>query len=68
VAAGEVLRFRDDAFHRYFENPRYLDLVRTTFGETTAAHILQMTSHRLERKYASPSAASASANTSPQDV
>jgi len=69
VPAGDVLRFRDEAFHRYFENPRYLDLVRTTFGETTVAHILQMTSHRLERKYASSSTSSASnANTSPQDV
>ena len=53
VPAGDVLRFRDDAFHRYFANERYLDLVRTTFGESTLAQITQMTAHRLERKYAS---------------
>jgi hypothetical protein len=64
VPAGDVLRFRDDAFHRYFANERYLDLVRATFGESTLAHIKQMTAHRLERKYAnqresSPSSAGA---------
>jgi radical SAM superfamily enzyme YgiQ (UPF0313 family) len=53
VSAGDVLRFRDDAFHQYFTNPRYLDLVRTTFGEATVAHVTQMTSHRLDRLHAS---------------
>jgi hypothetical protein len=69
VSAGDVLRFRDDAFHRYFENPRYLDLVRATFGDSTLAHITQMTSHRLERQYASPlTPPAARTNASPQDV
>jgi len=53
VSAGDVLRFRDDAFHHYFTNARYLDLVRTTFGESTLSHVQQMTAHRLERMYAS---------------
>lgn len=53
VSAGDVLRFRDDAFHHYFTNSRYLDLVRTTFGESTLAHVRQMTSQRLERIHAS---------------
>jgi radical SAM superfamily enzyme YgiQ (UPF0313 family) len=54
VPAGDVLRFRDDAFHHYFTNPRYLDLVRTTFGDATLADVTRMTGHRLERMYASP--------------
>jgi radical SAM superfamily enzyme YgiQ (UPF0313 family) len=63
VPAGDVLRFRDDAFHRYFENARYLDLVRKTFGESTLAEIGRMTAHRLERKYASnPISSRATAN------
>ena len=53
VSAGDVLRFRDEAFHRYFSNPRYVDLVGATFGEATVAHVKQMTSHRLERMHAS---------------
>ena len=53
VSAGDVLRFRDDAFHHYFTNSGYLDLVRTKFGESTVAEVTQMTAHRLERIYAS---------------
>jgi anaerobic magnesium-protoporphyrin IX monomethyl ester cyclase len=49
VPAREVLRFRDEAFRRYYTNPRYLDMVRARFGPETVAHIEQMTSYRLER-------------------
>jgi radical SAM superfamily enzyme YgiQ (UPF0313 family) len=49
LSAAEVLRFRDDAFHTYFTDARYLEMVRERFGEDTLAHIRQMTSHRLER-------------------
>jgi radical SAM superfamily enzyme YgiQ (UPF0313 family) len=52
VPAGEVLRFRDDAFHRYFSHEPYLAMVRARFGEDTAAHIREMTTHRLERAHA----------------
>ena len=49
LTAGQVLRFRDDAFHAYFTNPAYLDMVRAKFGEETVAEIREMTSHTLER-------------------
>jgi anaerobic magnesium-protoporphyrin IX monomethyl ester cyclase len=52
LGAADVLRFRDDAFHAYFTDPRYLEMVRQRFGEDTVAHIRQMTAHRLERLYA----------------
>jgi len=55
LTSGKVLRFRDEAFHAYFSNPKYLDMVRKTFGDGTVEHIKQMASHRLERKYAAPS-------------
>lgn len=48
--ASEVLRFRDEAFHIYFENPAYLEMIRETFGEETVTHIQEMTVHRLKRK------------------
>jgi anaerobic magnesium-protoporphyrin IX monomethyl ester cyclase len=54
MSAGDVLRFRDEAFDRYFTSPRYLEMVRTTFGEPTVAQITQMTAHQLQRMYASP--------------
>jgi len=52
LSAGEVLRFRDHAFNVYFTHEPYLDMIRRKFGEETVAHIREMTSHRLERKYA----------------
>jgi anaerobic magnesium-protoporphyrin IX monomethyl ester cyclase len=52
LSAGEVLRFRDHAFHVYYSHPRYLEMIREKFGEDTLAHIREMTSHRLERQFA----------------
>ncbi len=49
LPAREVLRFRDDAFMRYYTNPRYLDMVGRRFGTETVAHIQHMTGYRLER-------------------
>src|SRR5438477_6527899 len=49
LPAREVLRFRDEAFVRYFTNPRYLDMLRRHFGPDTAEQVERMPSHRLER-------------------
>jgi len=51
LSAGEVLRFRDDAFHRYFTSQPYLQMVGARFGDETLGHIRQMTAHRLERAF-----------------
>ena len=50
LSAREVLKFRDDAFHRYFENPNYLNMIENKFGENVKEHILEMTKTRLKRK------------------
>ncbi len=50
LTAAEVLKFRDDAFHAYFSNPRYLDMVTQAFGSETREHIEEMARHRLKRK------------------
>jgi radical SAM superfamily enzyme YgiQ (UPF0313 family) len=52
LSAGEVLSFRDRAVQAYFSNPRYLQMIQGKFGPETAQHILEMTSHKLTRKYA----------------
>jgi len=52
LSAGEVLRFRDQAFQRYFNDASYLELIRRKFGDDTVAHIREMTAHKLERKFA----------------
>jgi anaerobic magnesium-protoporphyrin IX monomethyl ester cyclase len=54
VSAGEVLGFRDHAFQVYFNDPGYLAHVRAKFGPETEAHLRDMASHKLERRYAIP--------------
>ena len=51
LSAGEVLKFRDEAFLNYFRSPKYLDLVAKKFGAETLAHIAEMTTHKLQRKH-----------------
>lgn len=50
LSAAEVLRFRDEAFLSYFNNERYLSLVRRKFGEEVVEHINRMTGLKLQRR------------------
>ena len=50
LTSAEVLRFRDEAFQRYFTSPGYLDLVRRRFGADVVSHVKQMTELGLKRK------------------
>ncbi len=47
----EVLRFRDHAFHVYYNDSKYLNKIAREFGSETAQHIRGMASHKLPRKY-----------------
>ena len=60
LTAAEVLRFRDDAFHTYFSDPRYLAMVERRFGRETADHVHEMARHRLGRRILESTAAAAS--------
>jgi radical SAM superfamily enzyme YgiQ (UPF0313 family) len=51
ISGEEVLKFRDNAFHYYFSNERYLNYIETKFGKETREHIVDMSSTRLKRKY-----------------
>jgi radical SAM superfamily enzyme YgiQ (UPF0313 family) len=61
ISAAEVLRFRDQAFHTYFNSPKYLGMVEKKFGTDTAQHVREMSRHKLERRIVQ-SAASVKAN------
>jgi len=50
LTSAQVLKFRDQAFTRYFTNPGYQDLVRRRFGADVLAHVQQMTQVGLKRK------------------
>jgi radical SAM superfamily enzyme YgiQ (UPF0313 family) len=51
LSGSDVLRFRDDAFNVYFNDPRYLGMIGDKFGRETAQGLKLMTEHKLERKY-----------------
>lgn len=53
---AEVLRFRDEAFRRYFTHHRYLDLVKRKFGDKVLTHIADMTKVKLKRQLLDDSA------------
>jgi hypothetical protein len=50
LTSAKVLKFRDEAFFRYFTNESYLALVRRKFGEDVVHHIRDMTGIHLKRK------------------
>lgn len=50
LTAPQVLRFRDEAFHRYFSDPGYLEMVETTFGSRVRRQIEEMAAIRLKRR------------------
>lgn len=49
LSSAEVLRFRDQAFKRYFENPSYLHMITEKFSDSVTQEIMDMLSHDLVR-------------------
>ncbi len=56
LSAAEVLSFRDQAWHTYFTNPQYLDLVSRKFGAQERSNVEAMTRIKLRRKLLEPKA------------
>jgi anaerobic magnesium-protoporphyrin IX monomethyl ester cyclase len=50
LSSAEVLRFRDEAWKKYFTNPAYLNLVERKFGPEERKNVQDMTSIHLKRK------------------
>jgi len=50
VSSAEVLKFRDDAWQKYFTNPDYLNLVERKFGLQERKNIEDMATIKLKRK------------------
>jgi radical SAM superfamily enzyme YgiQ (UPF0313 family) len=50
VSAKDIVAFRDNAFHEYNENQRYLDMLEKKFSEDVKAHMQEITKSRLKRK------------------
>lgn len=50
LSAKEVIKFRDNAWKIYFNNPKYHELIRNKFGEKAEEHIKDMCKIKLNRK------------------
>jgi anaerobic magnesium-protoporphyrin IX monomethyl ester cyclase len=50
LPAKDIVEFRDNAFHSYFENPEYLESISQKFGPSVKEHIREITRTRLKRK------------------
>ncbi|MCK5343074.1 MAG: radical SAM protein, partial [Candidatus Heimdallarchaeota archaeon] len=49
LSAEEVLRFRDNAFDEYYNDPGYHKLLEDKFGKETLEHVKQMVRHKIHR-------------------
>jgi radical SAM superfamily enzyme YgiQ (UPF0313 family) len=54
LSSAEVLRFRDAAFHEYFDRPAFKTMFAATFGVDALAEVEQMTTQPLARDLLSP--------------
>lgn len=50
LSSAQVLRFRDEAWQKYFTNPKYLQLVEKKFGREQRSAVEDMASIKLKRK------------------
>lgn len=50
LTAAEVLKFRDDAWHRYFSDASYLGMVEQKFGPAARANVEDLSRIRLKRQ------------------
>jgi anaerobic magnesium-protoporphyrin IX monomethyl ester cyclase len=51
LSGPQVLRFRDQAFHIYYNSRRYLEMIKRKFGAQTENALKEMASHNLKRIY-----------------
>lgn len=50
LTAAQVLAFRDEAWMKYHTNPKFLDLLKTKFGQVAVDETLKSTTIKLKRK------------------
>ena len=50
LTSAQVLKFRDEAFMRYFSDAGYLAFVQKKFGDDVVQHLHDMTKIKLKRK------------------
>jgi len=49
LTSAQVVKFRDDAFHKYYTDSQYLDMIQRKFGKEASDSMRELTKIRLER-------------------
>lgn len=50
LSAAQVLKFRDEAFHKYFEGESFLAMIKNRFGQKAVDNINKLTKIKLKRR------------------
>jgi hypothetical protein len=50
VSAADVLKFRDEAWQKYYTRTEYLDLIERKFGKEQRKNIEDLTKIKIKRK------------------
>lgn len=50
LSPEQVLKFRDEAWHKYFESPAFLNLIQNKFGQDATNNIIEQSKIKLKRK------------------
>jgi hypothetical protein len=50
ILAKDVLKFRDEAFDKYYANPKYLNMLEEKFGKKVREHMEHISKFKLKRK------------------
>lgn len=50
LTAGEILKFRDEAYDKYHSNPIFLEKIKNLFGDFAANNIKEMLGVKIKRK------------------
>jgi anaerobic magnesium-protoporphyrin IX monomethyl ester cyclase len=51
LTGAEVLKFRDEAWTKYFTNPSFLSMIESKFGQTVRQNVEEQTKIKLERNF-----------------
>lgn len=50
LSPGQILKFRDEAFHKYHTHPPFLEKVKERYGDIAVKNILEQTKIKLKRR------------------
>jgi hypothetical protein len=50
LSSADILRFRDEAFQKYYSSSNFLEMINEKFGREAGIHLKKMLEHKINRK------------------